>query len=153
MREDKGYTYGARTGFDTRMGRGPFSLSASVQRDATSDAIREAFREISEIRGDRPVTVAELETARAALTRGYPRNFETATDLARVGTTLALYGLPLDEPSRFIERVEAVGIADVTRAAETHLDPDRLVAVIVGPLEEIDASLDPLDLGTLTLLD
>ena len=153
LREDKGYTYGARTGFDTRVGRGPFSFLASVQRESTSDAIREAFREILEIRGDRPVTPSELDLARAALTRGYPRSFETATQLARAGTTLALYGLPLDEPSRFIERVASVGIADVTRAAEAHIDPDRLVAVVVGPPEEIDARLDSLDLGPPALLD
>ncbi len=153
LREDKGYTYGARTGFDTRVGRGPFSLGASVQREATADAIREAHREISEIRGERPVTTAELETARAALTRGYPRNFETATQLARAGTTLALHGLPLDEPSRFVSRVASVGAADVTRVAEAHLCPDRLVAVVVGPPDEVDSRLDPLGFGPPSFLD
>ena len=34
LREDKGYTYGARTGFDFRRGPGPFVLQASVQSDA-----------------------------------------------------------------------------------------------------------------------
>ena len=38
LREDKGYTYGARTSFDFRRGAGPFALSASVQSDATADA-------------------------------------------------------------------------------------------------------------------
>ena len=39
LREDKGYTYGARTSFDFRRGPGPFVLTASVQSDATVDAI------------------------------------------------------------------------------------------------------------------
>ena len=153
LREDKGYTYGARTGFDARVGRGPFSLGASVQREATADAILEAFREISDIRGERPVTTSELETARAALTRGYPGGFETATQLARAGTTLALHGLPLDEPSRFVDRIASVGAADVTRVADTHLRPDRLVAVVVGPPDEVDSRLDPLGLGPPSLVD
>ena len=83
LREHKGYTYGARSWFEFRLGRGPFQMSASVQTDVTADAIREALGEVSAMRGDRPVTVDELETARAALTRGYPRNFETADQVAR----------------------------------------------------------------------
>ena len=38
LREDKGYTYGARTSFDFRRGAGPFVLHASVQSDATVEA-------------------------------------------------------------------------------------------------------------------
>ena len=38
LREDKGYTYGARTAFEFRRAPGPFVLQASVQTDATADA-------------------------------------------------------------------------------------------------------------------
>ena len=47
LREDKGYTYGARTGFEFRRGPGPFVLQASVQTEATADAIREAIGELA----------------------------------------------------------------------------------------------------------
>ena len=56
LREDKGYTYGARTSFDFRRGPGPFVLQASVQSDATADAVLEAMSELAAIRGERPVT-------------------------------------------------------------------------------------------------
>ena len=65
LRERKGYTYGARTSFEFRRGRGPFALAASVQSDATADAVREALGELHAIRGERPVTVEELELGRA----------------------------------------------------------------------------------------
>ena len=71
-------------------------LHASVQHDATADALREAIGEIRAIRGERPVTRAELELGRASLTRGYPRNFETADQIARGAAQLALYDLPDD---------------------------------------------------------
>ena len=83
LREKKGYTYGARTSFDFRRGPGPFVLQASVQSEATTDAMREAIGELEAIRGDRPVTREELLLGRAALTRGYPRNFETGEQIAR----------------------------------------------------------------------
>ncbi len=60
---------------------GPFALAASVQSDATADAVREALGELRAIRGERPVTAEELELGRAPLTRGYPRGFETAEQI------------------------------------------------------------------------
>jgi zinc protease len=94
LREDKGYTYGARTSFDFRRAAGPFVLNASVQSEVTVDAIVEALDEIHAIRGPRPVTAAELHAGRAGLTRGYPRNFETAEQISRGAAQLALYDLP-----------------------------------------------------------
>jgi zinc protease len=153
LREDKGYTYGVRTGFEARRGPGPFLLQASVQSDATADAIRESIGEISAIRGDRPVTRAELETGRAALTRGYPRNFETAEQLARAAAQMALHDLPEDYYTTFVPRVLAIDEQAVTEAAARHLDPSRLLTVVVGDRERIGASLEGLALGETVDLD
>src|SRR6202011_5358469 len=90
----KGLTYGARTTFDFRRGRGPFILQTSVQSDSTAVAVQEAIGEILAIRTDRPPTEHEVEIAKAALTRGYARNFETAEQVARAMSQLMLYGLP-----------------------------------------------------------
>jgi predicted Zn-dependent peptidase len=147
LREDKGYTYGARTWFDFRRGPGPFVLQASVQSDATADAVREVFSELRAIRGDRPVTAAELETGRAALTRGYPRNFETAEQISRGAAQLALYGLPDDYFTTFMPKVLAVDEAAVTRVAEEHIDPSRLLTVVVGDRDKVEPGLDRLELG------
>ena len=153
LREDKGYTYGARTSFDARRGPGPFLLQASVQSDATLAAIRESVSEITAIRGDRPVTREELETGRAALTRGYPRNFETAEQVARAAAQMVLHDLPADYYTTFVPRVLALDEQSVTAAAKRHLDPDRLLTVVVGDRDRVGASLvelglgEPLDLG------
>jgi predicted Zn-dependent peptidase len=148
LREHRGLTYGARSWFEFRLGPGPFQMSASVQTPATADAIAEMMREVREMRGARPITQAELDTARATLTRGYPRNFETADQLARSVAQLALYDLPDDYFSRFVPTVAALGLADVQSAAAAHLDPDRLLAVIVGDTGQVAPSLAVLGLGT-----
>jgi predicted Zn-dependent peptidase len=147
LREDKGYTYGARTGFDARRGPGPFLLQASVQSEATADAIRESMTEIADIRGPRPVTARELDTGRAALTRGYPRNFETAEQLARAAAQMALHELPDDYYSTFVPRLLAIDEAQVTAAATRHLDPARLLTVVVGDRTAIEGPLGSLGLG------
>ena len=147
LREDKGYTYGARTSFDFRRGPGPFALTASVQSEVTVDAIIEALSELQAIRGDRPVTAAELQTGRAALTRGYPRSFETAEQISRGGAQLALYDLPDDYFSTFVPKVLAVDEAAVTRAAERYIDPARFMTVVVGDREKVGPGLSRLNMG------
>jgi predicted Zn-dependent peptidase len=147
LRENKGYTYGARTAFEFRVGPGPFVLSASVQSEATVDAIAESFAELRAIRGERPVTAQELETGRAALTRGYPRNFETAEQISRSAAQLALYGLPDDYYTTFVPTVLSLDQAAVTRVAAEHLDPSRMVTVIVGDREKVAPTLARLELG------
>lgn len=147
LRQEKGYTYGARTAFEFRRGAGPFAMHASVQADATTDAIRESFREFSAIRGERPVSADELATGRAALTRGYPRNFETSDQIARAAAQLALYELPDDYFSTFVPTVLALTPDEITRAAARHLHPDRMAVVIVGDRERFASSLGSLDLG------
>lgn len=148
LREDKGYTYGARTSFDFRRGPGPFVLQASVQSDATAAAVRESLEELGAIRSDRPVTRQELELGRAAVTRGYPRNFETADHVGRAAAQLALYDLPDDYFTTFVPKVLSLTEADITRAAAAHIHPDRLAAVIVGDRDAVGASLEELGMGT-----
>jgi predicted Zn-dependent peptidase len=152
LREEKGFTYGARTGFDWRRGPGPFALHASVQTAATAEAIADALDELAAIRASRPATAEELTLAKASLTRGYPRNFETAQQVARSVAQLALYDLPDTYFEQFVPRVNAIESADVTRVAQRHLDPGRMTTLIVGDHAAIAGTLDTLGLGQPRLL-
>jgi predicted Zn-dependent peptidase len=147
LRQDKGFTYGARTSFDFRRMPGPFTLQVSVHTAATGRAIAESLAEIDGIRGRRPVTADELALGVAALTRGFARNFETAEQIARAVSQLALYDLPDDYFDAFVPAVERVTAADITRVASRHLDPDRLSVLVVGDLDAIGADLASLGLG------
>ena len=147
LREGKGFTYGARTSFDFRRGPGPFQLQVSVQTAVTGEAIREAIGELRAIRAERPVTPQELELARAALTRGYPRNFETAEQIARSTAQLALYGLPDNYFERFVPTIEALRLDDVLRVARAHLDDERVTTLVVGDRAIVEPGLATLGLG------
>jgi predicted Zn-dependent peptidase len=152
LREERGLTYGARTSFDFRRMAGPFALQVSVQTSGTAEAIRETQHEITPIRGPRPVTREELELGVAALTHGYARNFETAEQVARALTNIALYDLPDDYFARFVPLVREVTPDDVTRVTAHYLDPDRLTTLIVGDYAAIGADLDGLGLGAPNIL-
>src|SRR6202040_1159073 len=141
LREDKGLTYGARTAFEFRRLPGPFVLQVSVQTSGTARAIDEAIGEIAGIRGPRPVTAEELALGIAALTRGYARSFETAEQIGRGAMQLALYDLPDDYFERFVPMIEAVTSDDVSRVMTRHLDPARLLTLVVGDLDVIGRDL------------
>ena len=119
-----------------------------MQSDATVDAIAESLGELDAIRGARPVTTSELYAGRAALTRGYPRNFETAEQVSRGAAQLALFDLPDDYFATFVPKVLAVDEAAVTRVAQQHIDPSRLLTVIVGDRDKVAPAVHRLNLGT-----
>ena len=147
LREHKGYTYGARSWFEFRLGPGPFQMSASVETDVTADAMREAIGEMTAIAGARAITTSELETARPTLTRGYPRNFETTDQMARSVAQLALYDLDDHYFAEFVPRVAGLSLDAVRSAAASHLHPDRLMAVVVGDAQRVAPTLEAIGLG------
>ena len=148
LREEKGFTYGARSAFDFRRGPGPFVVQVSVQSNATGEALGDIVAEISDIRGPRSATDDEVRLASAALTRGYPRGFQTAEQIARGAAQIALHGLPDDYFSQFIPRTAAIDARQVARVADRYLRLDRLTAVVVGDRAVAEAAFERLDSGT-----
>lgn len=152
LREEKAFTYGVRTGFDWRRGMAPFSVQTSVHTAATAESVADTLKEMSDLRDARPASGEEMSLARASLTRGYPRNFETAQQVARSVAQLALFDLPDSYFEEFVPKVNAVTAADVTRVAQTYLDPSRVIALVVGDRSATEDSLTRVGLGDLHVL-
>ncbi len=132
LRQQKGYTYGVRSGFDFRRGRGPFTVQTSVQASATADAVGDVLREVADMCDGTPPTNGELTRAKAAVGRGYPLGFETAQQVARGVAQLALHRLPDDHFAKFVPALDAVSRDDGVAAAARHVRPDALTTVVVG---------------------
>jgi predicted Zn-dependent peptidase len=152
LREAKGYTYGARTGFDLRRGIGPFVMQTSVGTDVTVPAIREALKEIGDIVDARPATADELSLGFATISKGYPRGFETASQVARSVAQLALHGLPDTYFEEFVPRLSQVTAEDVSRVARQYLDVPKMATLIVGDVDKIAGTLPELGLGPYQVL-
>jgi zinc protease len=145
LREDKGYTYGARTGFAFRRGAGPFSASAGVQTAVTKESVMEFLKEIRGIRGEIPVTQAELEYNKQSLIRRFPASFETVDQIAGQLANSVVYNLPDNYFAEFISRVNAVTLEDVNRVANKYLTPDKLAIVVVGDRKTIEPGLKEIE--------
>ena len=143
LREVHAYTYGAHSGFDWRRQAGPFGVDSAVKSDVTADAVREVLGEIDRMRGA-PVAPEELSLATSYLDGVFPIRYETTSSIAAALANRELYGLPDDYFDSYRANVRAVTVADVQRAAETHLRPDALQVVIVGDPAVVRAPLDAL---------
>ncbi|HEX8363107.1 MAG TPA: pitrilysin family protein [Longimicrobium sp.] len=141
LRENKGYTYGARSGWTQRREPGPFTAQAGVQTPVTKESLVEFMRELEEIRGTRPVTEQELDFARASLIRSEPLRSETNAQIAARLEELVLYGLPMDYYSTYNQRIQAVTRDDVQRVAQRYLSPDKFAVVVVGDRSKVEAGL------------
>lgn len=152
LRETKGYSYGAGSGFEYRPLPGPFSAGAGVRTDVTDSSLVEFFREFKRIR-DSAVTDDELKRAKSFIALQLPGEFETASDLANQLTGLLVFGLPLEYYRTYIPRIMRVTAEDVQRVARQYVRPDRVSIVVVGDVKKIRDRVDALGLGVLKQVD
>jgi zinc protease len=145
LREDKGYTYGARSGFAFRRGAGPFSASADVKTAVTKESVMEFMKELNGIRGAIPVTKEELEYNKQSIIRRFPRTVETVGQISGGLAELYVYDLPASYYNEYIQKVNAVTLEDVNRVANKYLTPDKMAIVIVGDKTVIEPKLKEID--------
>ena len=152
LRETKGYSYGASSGFTFRVVPGPFTASSSVRTNVTDSSLVEIFKELRGVR-DVAVPEDELNRAKAFVELGLPGTLESTSQVAGQMAQLATFGLTLDELPRLAARVRAVTAADVQRVARQYLTPDRAHVVVVGDLAKVKTPIEQLGLGTATVLE
>jgi zinc protease len=153
LREDKGYTYGARSQLASYRHAGLFVMSAPVQTNATAASVTELLNELALIRGGKPLGGSELADSRNRLVQGFPQRFTTYGGIARQVSDLLLTGLPLDEWQTYARRVDALGEAELAGIVERDLDPTRVVWVIVGDWAVFADGLRALDLGEIEVVN
>lgn len=150
LREEHGYTYGAQSYFDMRADAGPFMALAGVQTDKTSEALKEFFKELTDIR--QPIPADELTRGKNYVSLALPADFETTGDVSRRLEEALVYKLPDDYFSRYVPNVNAVTPTDAQRVAQTYIQPDRMAIVIVGDRKTIEPGIRALNLGPINIL-
>lgn len=150
LREEKGFTYGARSGFHTRRGPGPFIAQCAVHTPVTAQAVGVILEEIERMRAE-PVPDDELARARSYVALRLPQRFETVEDLVGRVAELAQHDLPEDYWSRYVPRLLEVDAAAVQAAARRYLDPRRMAIVVDGDRAAVEGPLGALGLPLETI--
>ena len=153
LREDKHWSYGARSlVFNTKLDRF-FAAYANVQTDKTSESMVEIQKELVEFLDKRPTTPDELSRVTANKTRRLPGQNETVGRLLSSVWEIVDWQLPEDYWNTYVDRVNGLELNDIGASAKDTVDPSRLTWIVVGDLSKIESKVRTLGYGEVTVLD
>jgi zinc protease len=153
LREDKHWSYGARTVLRDARSQRPFYAVAPVQTDKTKESLAEMNKEFRWIVGDHLVSADELTKIQANETLKLPGSRETLDALGQSIVDLVQFGLPDDYYDTYAGKVRALKTSDVNDAAKEVVRPDNLIWIVVGDRAKIEAGVRELNLGEFRLMD
>ena len=144
LREDKAYTYGARSAIDNDPLVGYFRAFASVRNEVTDSAMTQFLYELDRIRTE-PVPAAELEMVKNYMSGGFARSLESPQTVARFALNTVRFNLPADYYATYLERLDAVTADDVLAMAKKYIHPDKAYLLVVGNKTQVSEKLLPFD--------
>ncbi|QLE01442.1 insulinase family protein [Galbibacter sp. BG1] len=144
LREEHGYTYGARSSIDVdEHNASQFSASSSVRNAVTDSAVVEFMKEIKRIT-NKPVTAEDLQNAKAKYVGNFVLALEDPRTIARYALNIKTKNLPDDFYLNYLKNINAVTIQDVERVSKKYFKPEHARIVIAGKGSEIGEKLEGL---------
>ncbi|MEI7895531.1 MAG: pitrilysin family protein [bacterium] len=130
LREEKGFTYGARTGFTAQIITGTFMASANVRSSATEESV-DIFKDLMAKYG-KDVTAEDLEFTRNSLIKSYARQFETLGAKIGMLSDISLYQLPVDYVKGEQSIIQNMTLDQLKSLAQKYINPDKMYYVVAG---------------------
>lgn len=153
IREDKGWAYGAFTFMWDAKGQRPFIAYAPVQRDKTTPAIEEMYREIKEYKNENPATAEEFEKTKTNEILSLPGKYETMQSVLGSVVQMVKFDLSEDYFAKYPESIRNMTLNDVQKVASDELHPDNYTWLIVGDKAKVLEELQGLGYGDVIILD
>ena len=153
LREDKGWSYGARSSITNTQSQRPFIARAPVQTDKTAESMAEIYQEMSGIQDSRPATEDELSRALDKRTLTLPGRWETLGSVEGDIASMVAYDLADGYWDKYVADLGNVTLEQVHAAANTYLSPDKMMWLVVGDLSQIEEKVRALNLGEIIKLD
>jgi zinc protease len=153
LREDKHWSYGARSVLVDTQAQRPFIAYAPVQSDKSVESIAEIAGEFAAIRSDRPPTEEEIAEVKDESIRALPGRWETNGAVAGDLIEVLRFGLPEDYWDRYPGMIRNLTAQDVEKGAGSLVEPATTTWVIVGDRKQIEPGLAELGLGEIHYID
>jgi len=132
LREDKGWTYGARSAFSGDKYGGDYSFSAGIKASATDSALADVLRIITEYK-QKGATAEELAFTKSSMTQSEARKYETGFQKAGFLNNILTYDLPADYTEQQNAILRSMTLNDLNGLAGKYLPTsDRLLVLLVG---------------------
>jgi zinc protease len=130
LREEKGYTYGARTNFDGTKIPGSFSASSSVRTNTTFESVKIFKEEIDKYKEG--ISQEDLEFTKNALIKSNARRFESQFSLLSMLQNISAYDLPSDYIADEERIIEGMTLEEHRRLANAYLDSSKMGYLVIG---------------------
>lgn len=137
LRENKAYTYGARSSASPNKLVGRFSARASVRNEVTDSSLVEFLSEIRKM-VETPAPDSSLQFVKNYLNGSFALSLERPETIARFALNIERYGYDNDYYATYLSRLDAVTVEDVQRVARTYLRPDNMNITIAGNRDVAD---------------
>ena len=144
LREDKAFTYGARSSISSDRLVGRFSAGASVRNEVTDSSLTEIIYEMDRMVSE-PISKKDLQLSKNSLAGSFARSLESPQTLARYARNIVRFDLPADHYETYLERLDKVTIADVQNIAAEYVTADNANIVVVGSRDDIASKLTQFD--------
>lgn len=143
LREDKGWTYGARSSFSSTKTPGPFTAQAGVKAAATDSSVVEFMKEITNY-GKTGITEAELAFLKSSVGQRDALRYETSFQKALFLNQIIDYDLPgnfVEQQSQILKNMTK---KEIDAIAKNRLPVNNLIITVVGNKSAIKPGLQKL---------
>ena len=130
LREEKGYTYGARTGFNGSKIKGTFKASSSVRTNTTGESVSIFKEQIADYKNG--ISQEDLDFTKNAMIKSNARRFETQFSLLGMLQEMSTYNLPVDYIAKEEALISAMTLEQHKDLANKYLDESKMAYVIIG---------------------
>ncbi len=151
LREEKGYTYGARTGFSGSKIPGKFTASSSVRTNTTGESVQIFKDQIANYKEG--ISKEDLDFTKNAMIKSNARRFETQFSLLGMLQEMSSYDLP----ANYIEKEESI-VKNMTleqhkELANKYLDESKMAYLVVGDAETQFTQFKDMDFDEVKLIN
>jgi zinc protease len=136
LREDKAFTYGARSSLNPDKLVGSFSANASVRNEVTDSSIVEILFEMDRMTKEF-VPDSTIQFVKNSMNGSFARSLESPQTIARFALNIERYGLPKDYYATYLEKLAAVNAQSVMAMAQKYVKPNNANITVVGNREEV----------------
>jgi zinc protease len=145
LREDKGYTYGARTGFNGGQEFGSFRFSSEVNKEATAASVIELMKELEDFAAN-GMNEEEYDYMRSAIGQRDALRYETPGSKLGLLSSILRYDLPLNYRTQQSSILRETDREALNALANRLIQPDNMAIVVVGDEASIREELEALDM-------
>jgi len=141
LREEHGYTYGARSSLAADKYITRFTAGASVRNEVTDSAVVQTIKEIKRIQ-EYPIEEDALANAKAKYVGDFVLALERPSTVARYAINIKTNDLPENFYSEYLKKINAVTVADVQRVAKKYFNAENARFVVVGKGSDVVENLE-----------